>query len=34
MRLLDDANRWMPNWTRVVLRITREPAPLIAAESA
>jgi len=35
MRLLGDANWWMPKWTRVVLRIPhREPAPEIATESA
>ena len=34
MRLLGDANWWMPNWTRVALRIPRrEPVPPIAAES-
>jgi putative drug exporter of the RND superfamily len=34
MRLLGDANWWMPKWTRTVLRIPRpEPAPKIAAES-
>ena len=35
MRLLGDANWWMPKWTRVVLRIPhREPAPEIATENA
>jgi RND superfamily putative drug exporter len=35
MRLLGNANWWMPEWTRVVLRIPhRQPAPQIAAESA
>lgn len=35
MRLLGDANWWMPNWTRVALRIShREPAPQLAAKSA
>ena len=35
MRLLGDANWWMPNWTRIALRLPREqPAPQIAAESA
>src|SRR5207244_5468341 len=35
MRLLGDANWWMPKWTRVVLRIPhREPAPEIATEGA
>src|SRR5581483_2659332 len=34
MRLLGDANWWMPEWTRVALRIPRrEPVPPIAAES-
>ncbi len=34
MRLLGDANWWMPDWTRVALRIPpREPVPPIAAES-
>ncbi|MDT4937524.1 MAG: putative drug exporter of the superfamily, partial [Pseudonocardiales bacterium] len=34
MRLLGEANWWMPNWTRVALRISRrEPAPQLAAES-
>ena len=34
MRLLGDANWWMPAWTRTVLRIRyRETAPEIAAES-
>jgi RND superfamily putative drug exporter len=35
MRLLGDANWWMPNWTRIVLRIPRrEPPREIAAETA
>ena len=35
MRLLGDANWWMPNWTRRALRLPRpEPAPKIAPESA
>jgi len=35
MRLLGDANSWMPKWTRTVLRIPhREPAPEVATESA
>jgi RND superfamily putative drug exporter len=35
MRLLGDANWWMPTWTRTVLRLPRsEPAPKIAPESA
>ncbi|MGI9157248.1 MAG: MMPL family transporter, partial [Marmoricola sp.] len=34
MRLLGDANWWMPNWTRVALRIShREPAPQLAADN-
>jgi RND superfamily putative drug exporter len=34
MRLLGGANWWMPNWTRVALRISqREPAPQLAAET-
>jgi RND superfamily putative drug exporter len=33
MKLLGDANWWMPNWTRVVLRLPRvEPVPEVAAE--
>jgi putative drug exporter of the RND superfamily len=35
MRLLGDANWWMPNWTRVAPRVSHpEPAPQLAAESA
>jgi putative drug exporter of the RND superfamily len=35
MRLLGDANWWMPHWTRVVLRIPeREPKPKLAPEIA
>ena len=35
MRLLGDANWWMPEWTRIVLRIPqRQPAPQILTESA
>jgi putative drug exporter of the RND superfamily len=35
MKLLGDANWWMPNWTRIALRLPRpEPAPKIAADSA
>ena len=35
MKLLGDWNWWMPNWTRIALRIPRrEPAPKIAPESA
>jgi putative drug exporter of the RND superfamily len=35
MRLLGDVNWWMPNWTRIVLRLpARDPVPPIAAESA
>ncbi len=35
MRLLGDANWWMPEWTRIVLRIPRrELAPKIASETA
>ncbi|HET7379290.1 MAG TPA: hypothetical protein VFJ24_04535, partial [Gaiellales bacterium] len=34
MRLLGEANWWMPNWTRIALRIPRqEPVPPIAADS-
>jgi uncharacterized membrane protein YdfJ with MMPL/SSD domain len=32
MKLLGDANWWMPQWTRTVLRLAdREPLPPIAA---
>jgi putative drug exporter of the RND superfamily len=35
MRLFGEANWWMPNWTRIVLRIPQaKPAPEIAPESA
>jgi RND superfamily putative drug exporter len=35
MRLLGDANWWMPKWTRTVLRLPRpEPVPQIAPKSA
>ena len=35
MKLLGDANWWMPKWTGIVLRVPhREPKPKIAAESA
>ena len=35
MRLLGDANWWMPNWTRIVLRMPRrEAAPRIVVDSA
>jgi putative drug exporter of the RND superfamily len=35
MRLLGDANWWMPKWTRTVLRIPqREPPPEVATENA
>jgi RND superfamily putative drug exporter len=35
MKLLGDANWWIPGRTRTVLRLPdREPAPQIAAESA
>jgi len=35
MRLLGDANWWMPSWTRTVLRIRQpKPAPQLATESA
>jgi putative drug exporter of the RND superfamily len=35
MRLLGNANWWMPKWTRVALRIPhREPAPEMATERA
>ena len=35
MRLLGDANWWMPKWASSILRIPhRQPAPEIAAESA
>jgi RND superfamily putative drug exporter len=35
MRLLGEANWWMPNWTRIVLRVPRrELAPKIAADNA
>jgi RND superfamily putative drug exporter len=35
MRLLGNANWWMPNWTRIALRMPhREPAPEIAIETA
>ena len=35
MKLFGDANWWMPNWTRILLRLPdREPAPQIAAEGA
>jgi putative drug exporter of the RND superfamily len=38
MRLLGEANWWMPNWTRVALRLSdrtpdREPAPQLAAQN-
>jgi putative drug exporter of the RND superfamily len=34
MRLLGEANWWIPDWTRTVLRVPRrEPVPKIAAES-
>jgi hypothetical protein len=34
MKLLGDWNWWMPNWTRIALRIPhREPTPKIAPES-
>jgi len=34
MKLLGDANWWMPRWTATVLRIPHaEPAPEVAAES-
>jgi len=29
MKLLGDANWWMPNWLGIVLRAHREPAPEI-----
>ena len=33
MRLFGDANWWMPNWTRIVLRLPKpEPVPPVAAE--
>jgi putative drug exporter of the RND superfamily len=35
MKLLGDANWWMPRWTGVLLRLPhREPTPEIAPESA
>jgi RND superfamily putative drug exporter len=35
MRLLGDANWWMPKWTQTVLRVRQqEPAPEVAAETA
>jgi hypothetical protein len=35
MKLLGDANWWMPKWTSTMLRIShREPTPEITAESA
>jgi RND superfamily putative drug exporter len=35
MKLLGDANWWMPKWTGTVLRIPHpEPTPEIAAENA
>jgi uncharacterized membrane protein YdfJ with MMPL/SSD domain len=35
MKLLGDANWWMPKWTRVALRLPRpEPIPKIAPEGA
>jgi putative drug exporter of the RND superfamily len=35
MRLFGDANWWMPNWTRIALRLPRpQPAPKIAGERA
>jgi RND superfamily putative drug exporter len=35
MKLLGDANWWMPRWTGIVLRVPRsEPTPEVAAESA
>jgi RND superfamily putative drug exporter len=35
MKLLGDANWWMPNWTRIALRLPRpEPVPKIAPEGA
>jgi len=34
MRLLGDANWWMPRWTGTILRVRQpEPAPEVAAES-
>jgi RND superfamily putative drug exporter len=34
MRLLGDANWWMPKWTSSVLRIPHRHAPSVATESA
>jgi RND superfamily putative drug exporter len=34
MRLLGDANWWMPQWTRSLLRIRQEPTPEVAADNA
>jgi len=35
MKLLGDANWWMPNWTRIMLRVPgHKPAPQLAAEGA
>ena len=35
MRLLGPANWWMPNWTRVALRLPKpEPGPPVVAETA
>ena len=35
MRLFGDANWWMPNWTRIALRLPRpEPVPNIAPKSS
>jgi putative drug exporter of the RND superfamily len=35
MKLFGDANWWMPNWTRIALRLPdRRPAPPVAADSA
>jgi hypothetical protein len=35
MRLLGDANWWMPNWTRAALHIPqREPAAQLATQNA
>jgi putative drug exporter of the RND superfamily len=35
MRLLGDVNWWMPNWTRIALRLPKpEPVPPIAVETA
>jgi hypothetical protein len=35
MKLFGDANWWMPNWTRIALRLPdRRPAPNIVTDTA